>query len=95
MLDLKLCARVKRVTLSADEQSAFWERALQHARQSGLACSIAQLEPLALSDQTQTYRIRQKEGSTVLKMLSPETASVTTRVHSFFSRHGIAFPRIL
>jgi SAM-dependent methyltransferase len=94
MLDLDSCARVKRISLSPEEQSLFRERALQCVMQSGWTSGTIQLQALALSDRTQTYRVCGSSHSAVLKMLSPETAALTMRVHGFFSRRGLRFPRI-
>lgn len=95
MLDLHLCARVKRISLSAEEQALFQQRAFDCAMQSGWTSGTVRLRALALSDHTQTYRVCGSRHSAVLKMLQPETAALTMRVHSFFSRGGLQFPRIL
>ncbi len=95
MLDLDLCARVKRITLSVEEQRAFLGRAVRQVTRCRLFTPCAQVRPLALSDQTQTYRVSDSRHSAILKLMAPVVADVTVRVHRFFSSHGISLARII
>jgi len=95
MHDLELCARVRRISLSAEEQGAFLQRALRLATQSAMVGAEVRVEALGLSDHTQTYRATGAGDSAILKILPPEIAGLTTRVHNFLRQRGIALPRIL
>src|SRR5262245_45761441 len=95
MLDLDLCARVKQISLSPLEQLQFHDRAAACAAQCGRFKGPVQVSALALSDQTQTYRLTSREGSAVLKLLSPAAATLTLRVQDFFRRRDVAFPEVL
>jgi len=95
MLDLDLCARVKRITLSVEEQRTFLGRAVRQVTRCRLFTPCAQVRPLALSDQTQTYRVSDSRHSAILKLMAPVVADVTVRVHRFFSSHGISLARII
>jgi SAM-dependent methyltransferase len=95
MLALDRCARVKRITLSIEEQTAFLERAVGHVARCGLFTSSAEVRPLAVSDQTQTYRVSDSQHTAVLKLLPPAVADVTLRVHRFFTRQAISLARIV
>ena len=94
MLDLDLCARVKRITLSVEEQGV--SRA---SRSAGDAMRdvhrVRSGSSTGLSDQTQTYRVSDSQYSAILKLLAPAVADVVVRVHRFFTSHGIPLARII
>lgn len=53
------------------------------------------IEPLPLSDVSQTYRVCVGNTHLILKLTSPQVASLCVRIHQYLERHHIESPAIL
>jgi hypothetical protein len=93
MLSLSSQARVKRILLSSVEVA--WMERRAHECLARFGFSGMALEPLALSDLTQTYRVSGGDTKLILKMASPRVASLCARIHEYLERQNIESPAIL
>jgi len=95
MSSLADCARVKRILLSREEENQFESRARILVTQSGCVEGDLHLEPLALSDVSQTYRVRGLHSSFVLKIMPVRTTDLCVRAHEYIRSKGISLPEIV
>ena len=87
-------ARAKRRRLSRLELRAAHTRARAVLARAGWAAGTVRLTPLAVSDLTQTYRIRAAGASAILKMLPSAMAASTLQAQALLSARGIALPAV-
>jgi SAM-dependent methyltransferase len=95
MLSLIPQARVKRILLSSVEVACLERRAREYLARCGLAAAGMTVEPLALSDVSQTYRVCSGNTHLILKVASPQVANLCVRIHEYLERRHIESPAIL
>src|SRR5687767_1146716 len=87
-------ARAKRRNLSRDELEAAHARARAALGLAGWPSAAARLTPLALSEVTQTYRVRASATAAILKITSPATALASLQAQTLLGGRGIALPAV-
>jgi SAM-dependent methyltransferase len=87
-------ARAKRRSLSRAELRESHGRARAVLAEAGWAPAAVRLAPLALSDLTQTYRVRAAGSSAILKVMPSSTATASLQAHAFLSSRGISLPAV-
>src|SRR5262249_9913668 len=88
-------ARAKRRDLNRVELAAARTRAHIALSLAGWDPAGVRLTPLAVSDLTQTYRVRAAGMAAVLKNLSPALAVSTLQTQTLLSTRGIGLPAVL
>jgi SAM-dependent methyltransferase len=95
MPELTVGGTVKRLTLSSDERTAHLEHARRCIARSPFGDDQVTIDPLTLSDCTQTYRVAGRDWTAVLKTLPPASAYGSARVHRFLTNRGMALPALI
>jgi SAM-dependent methyltransferase len=85
----------KRVVLSPEEQLRFEREARSILADIGAFSANCSLQPMALSDTTQTWRVFTPEARAVLKIGPPAAADLALRIQAFFENRGIEMPPVL
>jgi SAM-dependent methyltransferase len=86
-------ARAKRRDLTAAETAAALTRARAALAAAGLAAA-AEITPLAVTDLTQTYRVRRGSDSAVLKLLPPSMAASALEAQVWLGTRGVDLPAV-
>jgi ubiquinone/menaquinone biosynthesis C-methylase UbiE len=85
----------KRILCSTAEKSASEKRAIAALERAGFRAGQSDIEPLVLSDCSETYRVTGPTGAAVLKMMPPPVCAISARVQRFLELRGIELPAIL